>query len=480
MGESNFEETTREQPSSDSGKSAINVMNVNDYLFIEHAYKGTDGFKNGKYLIPHQREMYYDSRRQFSDYVNFLHPIVRAMLDPVFSDVINRVYSGALVDSFVNDCNGNGMHIQTFVSLVTQYVRLHGVCFVVLDNVSDQPESMTDAIKAGKKPYSYIRKAYQVEDYTLNMFGGLQDIMFIDICITVDGKETQLYRRWTKNDTQLFRKSDDSQDAKYVPYSGPVSHDLGRLPVLSFYETDRDNPDILLPHPKMYGIAKLNHSIYNQDSERRELERNQGFSILCVQEDGTDPAGKVLGSNNYLSVPIDASNMPVFAAPPAELLEGLLLQREKKRDDLFSLAEQNGVIGVKKEAKSGIALSYEFRAYETTLRKTAEIATRVEAGVFELFSAWTEIRSSYTFEYPMEFQPQRELEQVTIYETVLNYPGLPSGISKRIMINTYKMLFPDAETDEVEAIEREIDEADIEFNRDPVGNGAVGGGVGDE
>lgn len=476
MGEADFENVTdsREQPSADSRYTAIDVTQLNDYLFIEHAYRGISGFKDGKYLIPHQREAFYNTRRQFSDYVNFIHPIVRAMLDPVFTDKINRDYDGELTEKFVNDCNGNGMHIQSFVSIATEYVRLHSICFIVVDNVTDQPETMTEAVRQNKKPYAYIRKAYQVETYTLNMYGGLEDIMFIDKKVTIENKEVQLYRKWTPTETQLFKKKDDyakGDEVKYVPYENAVIHGLGVLPVIALYDSDRDDPDILLPHPKMYGIAKLNHSIYNQDSERRELERNQGFAILCVQEGDGSPAGKTIGSSNYLQVPLEASNMPEFVSPEAELLAGLLEQREKKRENLFSLAEQNGVIGVTKEAKSGVALSYEFRAYESTLQKTSEIATRAETEIIELFKLWTRTNFKYEFEYPIEFQPQRELEQVTIYDTVLNYPGVPKTTIDKIMVATHKLLFPDAEQDEIDMVEKDLKDRDNpEFNNDQDGS----------
>lgn len=470
MGEFDFNEafTNTQGPSSSSGNTAINISTVNDYSFVEQAYKGSGGFKDGTYLIAHKREGFYIERKQFSHYTNFVQPILRAMIEPVFNSPVRREFDdNELFKIFMKDVNYNNLHIQDFTQLVTKYARLHSIVFIVMDYIFPDDIELTEQylLENNIHPYVYIKKAWEVDSYKLDFFGRLEEIVFCDEkqTIKVNGKEEQrqTYIRWTITNWERVIKEKD----KYIILETRI-HNLGVLPVSAIYENAREDTKILLTESKFYALAKINHTIYNQDSERRELQRNQAFAILYIPEEDNDVAGKAIGTNNYLAISMDAPFAPGFISPDTNILKVLQEQREDNKKDLFTLADQLGVIGITKEAKSGIALSYEFSAYESTLQKTSDIAIKVENAIVRLFQLYTNTNFEYTAKYNTEYQIGKEENKIKIYDTVQEWQNVPDGLNRLIVLDTTRLLFPEVGDKVIEAIEREMIERKPEFTED--------------
>lgn len=461
--------TQSKDPSSSSGSTSIDINSLNEYVFIEQSYKGTGGFKTGYYLIAHQREAFYSARTQLSYYTNFVNPILRAMFVPVFTSPVKRDYDdNKLFEMFKKDVNYNNLPLQNFTEIVAKYVRLHSITFIVMDYILPDDVEITETylLNNDVHPYAYIKKAYEVENYILDFFGRLTEITFIDECQQLkksDGtvKEVQTYIRWSKDKWERVIKKKD----KYIAIETRIL-DLGSIPVSPIYEDYREDTKVLLTESKFYSLTKINHTIFNQDSERRELQRNQTFSILCIQEDKNDVAGKSIGTTNYLRVSPDVSNMPQFISPDTNILKELQAQRDENKKDLFTLADQLGVIGISKAAKSGVALSYEFSAYEATLQKTAEIAIRIENEVVRLFQLYTNTDFEYVAHYNTEYTVGKDENKIIMYDTVNAWTGVPATLNKSIMVDTQLTLFPETSDEDIETLEKEMDDMNPELEND--------------
>jgi hypothetical protein len=143
-------------------RTAIGVLNIPDSMFLDDAYSGQGGFLNGKYLVPHVRESDYNRRRQLAYYRNFLRPIVRAKVDPVFNEPIPRLIDGDKdtehpFNSFIEDSDYNGTTLQSFMIKAALDSVLKGVSFIVMDSPADQPQTMKEAEDARAFPYVYSR-----------------------------------------------------------------------------------------------------------------------------------------------------------------------------------------------------------------------------------------------------------------------------------------------------------------------------------
>ncbi len=430
-----------------------NPQTVNQYKLMDDAYFEEGGFSDGTYLTPHQREMFYTARRETSTYKNFVKPILDAMINPVFAAPIPRtVDPNSLFASFITDTDNNGMTMDCLVSESIHTCIRHGQVFVIIDNfgATDQPETLQQARKDRVFPYAMIKTALDVTDYTLDKWGNLLTITFIAEKRKI-GKDTiQLYRKWTMMDSQLVMKKGDI----YIPVDEPVIHGLGVLPVITVYRAPRRDKTKLLVTPPYLGITKLSLGIYNKESEIRDLERAQSFSVLCVQ---SDRGGNItLGSRNVLYIPVETTIAPQFISPNPSILVGLMVNAEKMRDDMYKLAEQNGVTAVRSEA-SGVAEAYKFFGHETVLQKGSQLSKDLDQAIFDLFCLYTNETPEYKTEYPVDFAPGNISVEVDTLDRYLKQ-DLPAEAKALALKKWTRLILGDQDPEEVNEALEAIDE----------------------
>lgn len=431
----------------------ISVNQENIYRFMDNSYEGTGGFRNGLYLTPHSRELFYDTRRDLSFYENYIKPIIDAMVVPVFNKPMARKTNNGYVREFLKDCDDLGTSFQSFMEDTLTQCRLHGIIFVIVDNFpqEQQPKTMHDAIENRIFPYVYTKTAIDYVSAVLYKTGAIQSIMFFNerIKISIDGKEreTDTYIRFNETTTEILYKYKDKEWKVFETYT----HNLGFVPVIPVYSTKRKNKNTLLIDPPLYDLAKLNLAIFNKDSEIRELERAQGFSLLYLQSDAT--GNITIGANNVLFLPKDTTITPGFASPDAAVQANLVSYLKDLKESLFRIAEQHGVTGV--QAKSGIAIQWDFYAHESVLKKTSKIAESLEYSIIEIFEKYLKQEINYGVNYPFSFQPNDKLEIVKIIDMYLMM-DIPPKAKAMALEKITRLLFAEKTQEELDEIVQEI------------------------
>jgi len=403
-----------------------NVAHVNPYQFMDDSYFGEGGYRTGAYLIPFSRESDYLSRKELAVYKNYLKPILDAMITPVFAQQAVRITQGnTYFDSFEEDVTGNGMPLQEFTCEVTSIARRHGVCFVVMDNYIEQPETVAQASEQRIYPYVYIRKASQVAEFHVDDFGNLDSITFNEPdSLDNDEKTCKKRRKWTAADVTTYKKEINGKWV--VDTIRPIA--VGRIPVITLYSDSRECVTILVD-PPLYDIARMNHMIYNMTAEIRDQERSQAFSVFYCQ--GIPPSEMAVGTKTYLNLPDGVTITPGYASPNQAILDGLISHEDKIREQIYMIAEQNGVTGIT-TAKSGVALAWEFLAHEEVLRHTAAMATYLENQIAELFGDFTNESFVYNVKYRMVYSPVGIDDEIARYDKILKMPGVPVSLTNKI------------------------------------------------
>lgn len=459
------------EPDPDRTEESIDINGVNDYIFMNNAYYGSGGFKDGNYLVPHQREMYYPKRKQLSFYKNYVKSIINSVVDPIFIDLLTRYITNkneervelTEFDVFLNDSDNSGEHLQSVIKDALLKCALHSISFVAVDNFSEeqQPATAQEAIDYRILPYTIIYCITSVKDYGIDDFGNLENITFdtgrkIQITKSVKGKdETKEYNiliYYDSNVTIEFYIDDEKTKVMLKE----AYHGLGIMPVVIFQSVKRKKKRNIFTDPQFYQLARINHAIYNVDSEVRELQRAQGFSILYVQTD--DPSGAfTVGPNNVIYVPMEATIPPGFASPDSQIAQNLASHAEALREDLYRIAEKNGVTGVQK-AMSGIAKDWDFRAEEKTLRTYSRIAMEAEIKVVSLFLLYLgKEEYGYFVEYPKDFAPGNIDGEIDTADRLLTigYPPKATALIKKKALRAYA-----ADQNRVE-----VEEAEAEINK---------------
>ena len=432
-----------------------NILSVNKYEFLTNTYFGTGGYMDGTYLVPNSRELFYKKRKELSAYRNFMKPVVDSLLTPVFNKPATRIITDAngnklentMFETFLKDCDNNSSDIQSVVEQATMYARLHGVSFIVMDSFGYdvQPETINEAISSRIMPYIYIRKASDVEAYSHDTFGRIGSILFKELSVIVEGKPEERFMEWTELYSRAHRRN---KDGKIVPIGEPVIHGLGTIPVIAAYSVAKKNTSDVLVDPPMYDLAKLNCQLYNKDSAIVDLERAQAFSVFYLQSDN---GGNItLGAHNVVFLPMESTMAPGFATPPEGTLRGLVDNAETLKNSIFQIAQQNGVYGIQ-EAKSGLAMSYDFYAQEYQLHKTAQIAKYIEDNIARLFKLYTNEEFEYIVKYPDEYRPGNTNGIIATYKEVLGM-GIPEEFKKAIYEKLAYLLFEKEENDRINDI----------------------------
>ena len=446
----------------------INPNRTNPFTFLTEAYTYGGGFRSGRYLTPHSMERSYDRRCAATPYVNFMSYIVESMFQSVFVENASRVVStksGAELDkdqslfaAFLEnvDCAGTGM--QEFAEAVVEYTRLHSITFVVMDSVSSIPTMYADAVRDRAYPYVYQMHADDLVDAKTDNYGNYESITFVDEPEEVKGIKEDRFRIWTRTQSIYAKKDGDT----YIPIE-TFDHNLGIVPVIAVYDVKPKTRRIVLPTPKLYGLARLCHAIFDQDSVLLQTSRDQGFSIFYLQT--SQPMDNmVIGTANGLRVEMDATIPPGFATPDPSIMDMQLRRRMQLIEDLFRLARQVGVVGTIKEAKSGVALAFEFLPREETLSKSAQIATNFEEACFELFARYIESEgaNNYTVQYKDDFTPSALETSVDTDETILGLPGIPRKMSHDILTDVYRSRFPHATDEDLAELTDELSKKSTE------------------
>lgn len=404
---------------------SVDINDINQYTFMTHTYEGTGGYKDCSYLIPFHREAWYENRKKFSVYRNFLKPIIDALVMPVFSNPITREYDSALFDEFVINANNKGDSLTAITMEACKYARLHGVCFVVMDNFSEVPELLQDAIDLRAFPYIYIQTADTVSEYAVDRFGKLESITFKGV-ETLDGKELTTLVTWTKDDyikEWVYKNT--------VVKTESVVHGLGVLPVTAVFS---ENVSDVLPNPPFYSIARLNYGLFNKDSELRDQERAQAFSILYYQTNGNNN-NITIGPHNVIPLPVsnELTITPGYASPDSSVIKALIESSEKYIKSIHDAAEQRGVTVT---ATSGIEQAYKFRSTAQQLKNTARVAMELEVSLAKLFMSYTNSEFEITVSYTKEYSPY--YEQLSVDDATkmlqIDYPVEVKNEIKKVLV----------------------------------------------
>lgn len=381
------------------------LYDVDDYTFMEDAYRGAGGFKDGDYLEPHPREtaLKYYRRKRLSYYLNYVKTVIDSHVDPIFQKIPDRMWGvnvdgGAtpLFDKFMKDVDTNGTGIDRFMKRAAKEAKKHGVAFIVVDNFSQQPERQLDAIQSRVLPYAYIVRKRDVTNYTTDGAGRITSITYQTITETSGGSTSKTTSwKWTAD---TWEKSGEGETAAGV-------NPLGSVPVVALFSSDCE-PGNLSPASDFYSIARTNAALFNLCSWLAEILQNQGFAILTYPVSSSQQASEVqeiiVGTESVLGYDGGLTNTPSFIAPPGEMAAALQTERANMIQEIYRMAILSHVTGVQ-EQKSGVAKAWDFNTTNMVLADFAQNCETAEKKMAALVEAYTGETTHFDVIYSRNF-----------------------------------------------------------------------------
>lgn len=363
--------------------------------YVNDVYKGDVDH----YLVLHDKETNITKRLQISAFNNYIKGIVDSLLNPVFSkNAVRETDGNVMFDAFLLNCDARGNDIQKFCREVVKYTKLDGVTFVVMDNFSEVPDTIDEAINTRTFPYIYQVNADEVADYSTDDFGNLTSILFESEC---DDEGTDIY---TYIDALSTSKGYMKDGAFYITET--IEHNLGFLPVISLYDSLTTE---ILPCPPFKDICDMNIQIYNQNSELRVLERNSCFSMLTIDCGGDEHNINLdIGSSSILTYGSrdKTVNAPSWISPDAAVFQTMMNSIKNSVDELFQQASMLGVnIIANDSSTSGDHLQMKYVSTTYAIQQVAALANEFEIMVAELFGLFTNTTIIYRVKYDSSYLP---------------------------------------------------------------------------
>lgn len=398
---------------------STDVLPTNDnmYEFVTHSYYGSGGYISGDFLVKHDKERNLKRRKKNIFYKNYVKGIVNSLVTPVFSDPAIRSTNNDIFEQFLLNVDLKGNDIQTFTETVLKYVRMHGVCFTIVDMFNDIPLSQKEVIDNRVYPYLIYKTADKVkDDFETDEYGILSSISFEDGC-NQEGEE--LYRLLTREYSVRYIELKDG-GKKYI--EEPIYHNLGFLPVISTY---LDMNDKILPISPIYDICRMNFQIFNLDSEQRNLERLTAFPIFCVQSNDSNVNVNV-GADSLLVYGQGMNGSvtsPNWVSPSQDILTVLNTLSNELLSKLIESANTLGASAVQNTyVKSATEVQYEFLGQNFALKKTARIAENFEMMVAKIFGVYLNTEIDYLVKYQDNYRPsQVEINQkVSLLQSLID------------------------------------------------------------
>jgi hypothetical protein len=464
-------------------------ITVDNNTLLKDAYEGTGGFQDGSYLAQHKREYTtnYQVRQSLCYFLNYLQPIVNAHVNPLFRSPPTRNWAGkaagtndgitnttqlisvsstgvvtsagtgtssAYWDAFVNDVDMHGTNLSSFMKRAAQAAKLYGVCFIVCDNVPDQPATQALALQSRAFPYAYIVEKPRITSSSIDRAGRLVSITYSENFnpVVVSSKPgDQQYRTWTLQDTFLS----DKDGLPLSEGSNKVTHGLGILPVIPLYAR-LPVPGNVLPESEFLSIARTNLRLFNLCSELDELLRGQAFSILCYP--GKDASSLTLGPNNALGFDgVESRFAPSFIAPAAAPADWLLKLTDKLVTEMYRMALLSYTTSsAQAEQRTGASKAWDFENTNQVLADFASNCQLTEFNLARVFQGWTKQDLQFSCVYSNDFSVEDIMSELAQLKTAKEI--VPFGLAViAIMKKATAKILHDVDAAQLTAILADLD-----------------------
>ncbi len=425
--------------------------------FLIDAYTGQGGFKDGEYLIRHPRETdeKFAIRKQLAVYPNYVKKVVDSYISHLFKQApVRDVDSQAYMD-FATGMGGM-KPIGDTIEKAFLLSMISGTVFLVVDKPRESAVTRAEEIEKGLLPYVTIRTRQQLNSIVAGIQGNIEEISFIER----QPDDEIVYRFFDRNSWKI------TSDPKGNRTLESGDHGLGVVPVVPLNSTKPISPSGIVSIAWCWDITALNWDIFNAWSEKKELFRNQTFSVFTMpfknEEDIAKYSGMTMSTENALPYNPEHGGKPEFIAPPpdpVELYSSDISAMVKMIYELANLEFTGGVQG------SGVALSYHFQEANRTIATFATQCERAEREIARLVCLWQETEYEGNIAYPRDFSVADLLEELQIVADSLTL-DISDTFAKEIKKKFVSRILSEANERLLQKINDEIDgEGDPYKNR---------------
>lgn len=434
---------------------------VDKYQLLDDAYRASGGFEDGRYLIPHPSETVakYARRQNMAYYINYVKPIVDALVNPIFKSEPIRSGFSEVYGRFLNDVDGNNTPLTRFMKKAGIRAKLHGVEFIAVDMEQISRDRLITAdmiIKNRIYPYLYLISPSQITGWATNKFGKLVSISYSVTNTEIDsaGNNVQKTENWTWTETVCKK----SVDGKETTFQNPI----GIIPIIPLYGAINDSNE-LIPQSDVFAIAKTSVALYNSTSELRERNRAQAFSLLIypISDDDdydSDNTPLNVGVADLLMYRASTNSEPKFITPPPDSSDILLNEINFMVKEIYRMASLRMNTDVNTYNVSAVARKIENQQYYQSIAELAQGLQEAEKLINIVFSRYmgTTESDNFSVSYNKEYSVLDITEVLNTATTSLAL-GMTSEYNKEMRKQITRAVFDGCSEEVINGIIQSIE-----------------------
>lgn len=471
------------------------------WQFVEDAVEGKGGFANGDYLYPYELEIENSrvskkllNRKDQADYDNFARDIMDAAWDQIVQSrdlITRRAPAGSTLDQFWSNVDGEGLHIIDFNEFPFRQGRCYGTGYVFMDRGQNIGAYAAQSLSDGNRPWIYSVPSENVVAWSFSPNGEITSVTLIE----PTGDDVWLYTgemrfmppayphnvlTWTK-ESWIRYKAVPSRDEKggitelgYQHVDGGVNT-VGVVPMVPIFN-DKPKPKRLIGDTEMPDVCRLSQTVFNIDSECREIERKCALFLAMPVKDAKEYADKKIetGLDNIMVYDGDAGK-PEWISPDLEILSKLETRRQRIIDSAYKMGHLRAIVGAIK-TQSGFHAEVEFAKTERRISRHASQLEAFEMKIAKLYQRFMGETGNVEISYPREYGV-RDLERVLARAEIMFSLNLGDDVNKQAAFDLLKTFYPRMSTVELDKLTKSA-VASLAQAREDAKMAALGGNVG--
>lgn len=359
------------------------------WAFLDDAVTGKGGFADGQYITPFPREsdgvggetLKLHTRRAVTDYDQFAESVCVAPWDVILQqeDAIRRSSNDKRADEFWMNADRQRNPILDVLEFAFRQARLYLTGWVVIDRPDNIGANAEEESRLKRLPYMYCVRTQNVPRWHLDEDDELDGVVILEPVTGDEPFDRCPFRAWSRGGWATFVR--DGKNAALVDSGENLT---GVVPVVPLHD-HKPIEDDFVDATDMLSVARLAQTVYNQDSEARDVERKAAAFLAMGVKDAKsfDTKPITVGVDRLLIFDGD-SGPPAWVSPDLQGLDQLTKSSDRKKAAAYEVANMRAMVGAI-ETSSGFHALVEFSKSERAVAKRARALENVERRATEIY-----------------------------------------------------------------------------------------------
>lgn len=444
--------------------------------FIRDAVNGMGGFSNGLYLYPTKLEIENSrvtakliSRRDQADYDNFSRDILDAAWDQIVQSrdlVIRRADKDLDVEAFWSNVDGRDLNIVDFLEFPFRQARMYGTGYVFVDRGQNIGAYAAQSLSLENRPWCYSVPSENVVDWHFDEQGEVEDITIVEPTTDEVWQYVNLkwsspayphnLLTWTKDSWcrhEAVPRFDDKGNVDNLGFAliDGGANEAGVVPMVPLFN-DTPAPKRMIGNTEMFDVSKLSQTVFNIDSEAREIERKCALFLAMPVKNARDYESKAIetGLDNIMVYDGDAGE-PRWISPDLEILKKLEERRARIISSAYKMGHLRALLADIK-TQSGFHAEIEFAKTERRVSRHASQLEQFEIKLAHMYQRFIGKKpGGVEISYPREYGV-RDLERQLARTEIIIALQLGDKVNKETLFDMLKTFYPRKSTKELDVL----------------------------